>query len=225
MGFTTGLLGGATLTYSILCLTLFAHKANRNVQHTLLSQSHILLNSAVDPLPPSPEPPAYEVRKTSLTEELKDKWNGEIENAVRRLQNTDWDEVRQRWERRLGNVFQRAKESDAGREATAAADRLKDNVASAVDTTKDNIAASTERMKDNVTTAGNKMKDNVTAASDRLADKITAAGEGLTDKMNAVGDRTTEKLVGAADGAREATNAAKDSAVRKISGPRLLELK
>jgi MICOS complex subunit MIC12 len=93
----------------------------------------MLLNSAVEPLPPLPETPAYEVRRTSLTEELKDRWNGEIEHAVRRLQTTDWDAVRVRWERRIGNVFQRLRESDAGKEVAAAGDTLKENVIGATE--------------------------------------------------------------------------------------------
>jgi MICOS complex subunit MIC12 len=148
MGFTTALLGGATLTYSILYLTLYVHKANRNAQHILLSQSHILLNSAVEPLPPLPETPAYEVRRTSLTEELKDRWNGEVEHAVRRLQTTDWDAVRARWERRIGNAFQRLRESDAGKEVAAAGDKLKENVigateGGAIDAAKEKTAQKT----------------------------------------------------------------------------------
>jgi altered-inheritance-of-mitochondria protein 5 len=171
MGFTTGLLGGATLTYSIFYLTLYVHKANRNAQHTLLSQSHILLNSAVEPLPPLPEPPAYEVRKTSLIEELKDKWNGEIENAVRRLQTTDWDEVRSRWERRIGNVFQKVGESDAGKEVAAAGDRLKDTVAAAADGAKD----AAKNIKDNVIGAREEAKDTVKGA------KTTTTGKRLLE--------------------------------------------
>lgn len=167
MGFTTGLLGGATLTYSILYLTLYVHKTNRSAQHTLLSQSHILLNSAVEPLSPLPEPPAYEVRKTSLTEELKDRWNGEIENAVRRLQTTDWDEVRQRWERRIGNVFQRVSESDAGKEVAAAGDRLKDTVAAAADGAKD----AAQSMKDSVVGATEEAKDTARSATKKATGK------------------------------------------------------
>lgn len=162
MGFTTGLLGGATLTYSILYLTLYVHRANRNAQHALLSQSHILLNSAVEPLPPTPESPAYEVRKTSLTEELKDRWNGEIEHAVRRLQTTDWDAVRQRWERRIGNVFQRLRESDAGREVAAAGDRLTDHVAATGDKLNNSIVGATEGAKDAAKSAKDTTKQNTT---------------------------------------------------------------
>lgn len=182
MGFTTGLLGGATLTYSILYFTLYVHKANRNAQHTLLSQSHILLNSAVEPLPPLPELPAYEVRRTSLTEELKDRWNGEIEHAVRRLQTTDWDEVRQRWEKRIGNVFQRLGESDTGREVVAAGDRLKDNAAVAGDRLKDTVAAAADGAKD----AAKSMRDNVIGATEEAKDAAksakSTAGQKITGK-------------------------------------------
>jgi altered-inheritance-of-mitochondria protein 5 len=171
MGFTTGLLGGATLTYSILYLTLYVHKANRSAQHTLLSQSHMLLNSAVEPLPPLPEPPAYEVRKTSLTEELKDKWNGEIENAVRRLQTTDWDELRSQWERKIGNVFERAGESDAGKEVAAAGDRLKDTVVAAADGAKEAAKGAAKNIKDNVIGAKEETKDTVKAAKTKTIGK------------------------------------------------------
>ena len=39
--------------------------------------------------------------RSSLTEELKEKMKWRIEIAVLRLQATDWDEVGQRWERRI----------------------------------------------------------------------------------------------------------------------------
>ena len=46
---------------------------------------------------------------------MKDKWNAEVEGLVRRAQSTDWNEVRVRWERRLGNVWDkmRAEGADA----------------------------------------------------------------------------------------------------------------
>lgn len=116
MGFTTGFLGGVTLTYSLLYGALHLHRSNRNIQHTILAQQSMLLNSVVEPLPPQVEEPPYEVRKTSLVETLKDRWNREIEVAVRQVQNTDWNEVRERWERRIGNVWSTIRESDAGKE-------------------------------------------------------------------------------------------------------------
>lgn len=102
-----------------------------------------------------------------MTEELKDKWNGEIEIAVRRLQTTDWDEVRSRWERRIGNVFQKVGEIDAGKEVAAANDRLKDTVAAAADGAKD----AARNIKDNVIGAGEEAKDTVKGAKKKTTGK------------------------------------------------------
>lgn len=49
----------------------------------------------------------YELRRReSLAEVLKDRWNAEVEGMVRRVQETDWREVRERWERRGVNFWQ-----------------------------------------------------------------------------------------------------------------------
>jgi MICOS complex subunit MIC12 len=103
-----------TLTYSVLYLSLYLHRANRKYQHTLLAQQSVLLNSVVEPLPPPPETPAYHVRKVSLVETLKDRWNGEVEGLVRRVEETDWNKVRARWESRIGTVWTKLRESQAG---------------------------------------------------------------------------------------------------------------
>jgi len=120
MGFTTGLLGGITLTYSVLYLSLHLHRANRTYQHTLLAQQSILLNSVVEPLPPPPPSPAYDVVNVGLVETLKDRWNGEVESLVRRVQETDWNQVRARWESRIGTVWAKMRQSEA-------ADRLRED--------------------------------------------------------------------------------------------------
>ena len=98
-------LGGLTLTYSVLYLSLHFHRLNRQAQHTLVQQQTLLLNSIVEPLPPLPEAPAYEVRKESLKEMLKDRWNRELEETVKNVQETDWNQVRVRWEERVGDVW------------------------------------------------------------------------------------------------------------------------
>jgi len=140
MGFTTGLLGGVTLTYSVLYLTLYIHQANRKYQHTLLSQQSVLLNSVIEPLPPLPEPPAYDVKKVSMIETLKDRWNGEVEGLVRKAQNTDWNHVRERWEARIGTVFAKVRESEAG-------DRLKEMKENVVGTDEEVKKAATEAIQ------------------------------------------------------------------------------
>jgi len=48
----------------------------------------------VDPQPATAPPVAREVR-TGLVESAKDRWNGEVEGLVRRVQGTDWGVVRE----------------------------------------------------------------------------------------------------------------------------------
>lgn len=105
MGFTAGFLGGLTLTYSVLYLSLYLHRNNRVHQSLLLSQQSRLLNSKLDPPEVEYEPPAYRIEEAGLNEMLKDRWNREVEGLVRRVQDTDWEEVRIRWENRVGSAW------------------------------------------------------------------------------------------------------------------------
>ncbi len=100
-----------------------------------------MLNSVVEPLPPSPDPPAYEVRRAGLGEELKDRWNREVEKLVRNVQETDWSAKRQLYEERVKNVWASVKSSETGQEIEAKAKELeqavKDKVAGGAETAKD----------------------------------------------------------------------------------------
>ena len=107
-------LGGVALSYSLLYLSLRIHQANRLHQHTLLSQQSILLNSVIEPLPPALEPAPYDVKRESLVETLKDRWNSEVEGLVRKAQYTDWNEVRERWETLAGDAWRRLSGSEMG---------------------------------------------------------------------------------------------------------------
>ncbi|KAF1960249.1 hypothetical protein CC80DRAFT_289514 [Byssothecium circinans] len=109
MGFTTGFLGGFTLTSAVLYLTISLHTQNRVTQAALLRQQRALLTNVVEPQPPQPEPVAREV-PVGLVEMAKDRWNRELEGAVRRVYETDWRRVRERAEDRVGAVFEKPKE-------------------------------------------------------------------------------------------------------------------
>ncbi|KAF2662337.1 hypothetical protein K491DRAFT_710276 [Lophiostoma macrostomum CBS 122681] len=103
MGFTTGFLGGVTLTSSILYLTLSLHQQNRATQAALLRQQRAVLTNVVVPPPPGPEPEPKEV-EVGLVEMAKDRWNRELEGVVRRVYETDWRRVRERAEDRVGGL-------------------------------------------------------------------------------------------------------------------------
>ncbi|KAI1133400.1 hypothetical protein F5Y10DRAFT_228961 [Nemania abortiva] len=111
MGFTTGFTGGVTLTLGITYLTLLAHQRNREQQAAILRQQTYLLSSIVDPLPPTLPPTRAELAATeraNFTEAAKDRWNAEVENAVRWAQSKDWTEVREDAEAALGRLWARA---------------------------------------------------------------------------------------------------------------------
>ncbi|GKT50958.1 uncharacterized protein ColSpa_11139 [Colletotrichum spaethianum] len=99
MGFTTGFTGGVTVTLGVAYLTVLAHQRNRETQsHILRSQTHVL-SSILEPQVRIPPPltrseQAVKDRETLLTT-AKDRWNREVENAVRWAQRTDWTEVRE----------------------------------------------------------------------------------------------------------------------------------
>lgn len=100
--------GGVTLTLGLAYLTVLAHERNRRAQgEALRSQSRVLV-SLLEPSPiPPPQSRAELAReeRSSLTETLKDRWNEEVENAVRRVHRTDWSEVREGMEGAVARLF------------------------------------------------------------------------------------------------------------------------
>ncbi|KAH7125779.1 hypothetical protein B0J11DRAFT_615106 [Dendryphion nanum] len=109
MGFTTGFLGGFTLTSAVLYLSISLHQKNRATQAALLRQQRFVLTNTVEPQPPAPEPLPREV-PVGLAEMAKDRWNRELEGVVRRIYETDWRKVRETAEDRVGGVLEQLRE-------------------------------------------------------------------------------------------------------------------
>ncbi|MCJ1283885.1 hypothetical protein MMC26_003216 [Xylographa opegraphella] len=102
MGFSTGFISGLTLTSTALYISLLAHQRNRVRQAHLLHQQSLLLNSIIDPsIVPVEDAPRFVVRRADWTETWKDRWNAEIEGAVRWVQGIRWGEVREAAEERM----------------------------------------------------------------------------------------------------------------------------
>ncbi|KAI1090019.1 hypothetical protein F5B19DRAFT_494844 [Rostrohypoxylon terebratum] len=111
MGFTTGFTGGVTLTLSIAYLTVLAHQRSREHQAAVLRQQTYLLSSIIDPLPPALPPTRAEIaaaERAHFTEKAKDRWNSEVEGAVRWAQSKNWDEVREDAEAALSRLWAKA---------------------------------------------------------------------------------------------------------------------
>ncbi|KAI1499867.1 hypothetical protein F5X99DRAFT_388490 [Biscogniauxia marginata] len=123
MGFTTGFTGGVTLTLSIAYLSILAHQRSREYQASVLRQQTRTLSAIVDPLPPVLPPTRAELaaaERANLIESAKDRWNAEVEGAVRWAQTKDWVEVREGVEIALGRLWSRAISDDARKGADTA---------------------------------------------------------------------------------------------------------
>ncbi|KAK6584154.1 hypothetical protein PZA11_003884 [Diplocarpon coronariae] len=98
MGFTTGFTGGVTLTLGIAYLTVLTHGRNRRLQSQELRSQAFLLERLLNPeplLPPQSRAELAREERTTLLEAAKDRWNAEVENVVRWVQRTDFNNVRE----------------------------------------------------------------------------------------------------------------------------------
>ncbi|KYK60360.1 hypothetical protein DCS_01497 [Drechmeria coniospora] len=108
MGFATGFTGGVTLTLSLAYLSVLAHQRNREQQSRSIRAQALVLQNLVDPIPQPLPPTRSEIaaaQRTATIEVAKDRWNEEVGNAVRWVQGTDWDEVREGMEARISGLW------------------------------------------------------------------------------------------------------------------------
>ncbi|KAI5923156.1 hypothetical protein F4810DRAFT_670585 [Camillea tinctor] len=102
--------GGVTLTLSIAYLSILAHQRNREHQAAVLRQQTRLISGIMDPLPPVLPPTRAELaaaERANLVETAKDRWNSEVESAVRWVQTKDWEEVREGVETAVARLWTR----------------------------------------------------------------------------------------------------------------------
>jgi altered-inheritance-of-mitochondria protein 5 len=97
-----------TLTLGVAYLTVLAHERNRQYQAEALRSQSRVLSTFFEPqhLPP-PQSRAELAReeRSTIIEAAKDRWNEEVENAVRWAQRTDWSEVREGVEGAVARLF------------------------------------------------------------------------------------------------------------------------
>lgn len=123
MGFVAGVTGGATLTLGLTYLAISAHQRNRTHQSDLLrAQTRFVNTLARDTLPtnlrtrypindedlayfPPPRSELVERARHRFVESVKDRWNQEIQNAVRWAQTKDWSSVREKAEDAVASLF------------------------------------------------------------------------------------------------------------------------
>lgn len=100
-----------TLTLSLAYLSVLAHQRNREAQSKSLRTQTLIIQHLIDPIPQPLPPTRSEVaaaQREAAVEVAKQRWNSEVENAVRWVQHTDWDEVREGMEGRMSYVWAKA---------------------------------------------------------------------------------------------------------------------
>ncbi|KAM0450161.1 hypothetical protein ACHAO4_007045 [Trichoderma viride] len=111
MGFATGFTGGVTLTLSLAYLSVLAHQRNREAQSRSIRAQTLMIQHLIDPIPQPLPPTRSEVaaaQREAAVEVAKNRWNSEVENAVRWVQHTDWEEVREGMESRIAYLYAKA---------------------------------------------------------------------------------------------------------------------
>lgn len=133
--------GGVALTLSVTYLSLLAHQRNREHQGALLRAQALQLHQVIDPLPVDLPPTRAELaaaQRATTLEAAKDRWNHEVERAVRWAQTTDWDDVRASVESKLEGLWSgsSAQPAAAVQAADNAARTIEGDAASASETSR-----------------------------------------------------------------------------------------
>ncbi|RYP91783.1 hypothetical protein DL770_002127 [Monosporascus sp. CRB-9-2] len=202
MGFTTGFTGGVTLTLSLAYLTMLAHQRNREHQASILRQQTYAISGLYDPLPPTLPPTRAELaalERRNLVDTAKDRWNAEVEGAVRWAQTKDWEGVRERLEAAVGNVWARALgRSVAVAEAEAAELHVSEAAARARAEVQEKVKSGVAAVKDQsgaeARTGG--VLEAVSRGLEKGRDAISNLGKATTAAESKADDKLEEKLSG-----------------------------
>jgi altered-inheritance-of-mitochondria protein 5 len=183
-----------------------------------------VLNSLLEPAPlPPPQSRAELAReeRSTLIETAKDRWNEEVENAVRWVQRTDWGEMREGMEsavsRLLGSGLQKSREGieEAEKQATpkvqeavdrskAAARKGADEAAAGIDRAAAATIAGAERAGAEAKTGASKIAGSAKEQWDRASGKTTE----IKDSAKA---KTDKAVADAKTGAQEVADSIKQS--------------
>ncbi|KAK8005427.1 hypothetical protein PG990_011464 [Apiospora arundinis] len=179
MGFTTGFTGGVTLTLGVAYLTVLAHQRNRERQSAVLRAQTDLISGMTDPLPPVHPPTRAELaalERQNLIDTAKDRWNNEVEGAVRWAQHKDWTAVREEAEGVVGNMWSRAF-SEAGQAADEGKKTLAPKARDAREEARREAAWARDAASEKAGSVAEKAKSAYAEAKARGANAVTKGEE------------------------------------------------
>lgn len=212
------------MTLGIAYLTVLAHERNRRAQGEALRTQAFVLDRLLKPTPlPPPQTRAELAReeRSTLVETAKDRWNAEVENAVRWVQRTDWDNVRESMEgtaaRLLGGGLQKSREGieeaekAAGPKVQEAVDRSKAAAKKGADQAAVGIDWAAAKTIQGAERAGAEAKEGASKIAAAAKEKLSQAGAKAGEARDAV-TATTERVgANAKAGAHDAVESVKHS--------------
>ncbi|KAK1754542.1 hypothetical protein QBC47DRAFT_361597 [Echria macrotheca] len=198
MGFATGFTGGVTVTLGLTYLALAAHDRNRRTQSDILRAQTRVLNTLVpssrSPTTPEEEeailyPPSREElaarRRGHFIEAAKDRWNAEIEGAVRWAQTRDWAAARDDAEARVRDVAARVPVPAPPSVHMPDTDRLKEGVRGTASQIREDVAGVVGKTKELVGRA----KAAVYLAEEKADSRLDAKLLHVSEIERALGER------------------------------------
>ncbi|GAB7342117.1 hypothetical protein MBLNU457_g0388t2 [Dothideomycetes sp. NU457] len=218
MGFTTGFIGGATLTTFVVYLSLNLHERNRIYQANLLRQQTLVLNRIVYPQPPI-APPTSREERASLSERLKDRWNEELETNLRKLYNVNWAGLRENVEDRVAGLWGGA--LSQGREgAEIAGEKIAEGAHVVGHKVQEGATVAAVKARDGAAVLGQKAQEaghQVQETAHNLKEKTQEAAQNIKKK-------TKENVEDAVQTVTEGSEAVKERKVLLEDPPRMLGL-
>lgn len=216
--------GGVTVTLGVAYLTVLAHERNRQAQAQALRSQSRVLNTLCEPepiLPPQSRAELAREERSTLTETAKDRWNEEVENAVRWVQRKDWNEVRESLEgsvaRLLGGGLQKSRdgideaEKLAGPKVQEAIDRSRAAGKSGVDAAAAGIDRAAATAISGVEKASDEAKKSARRVATSSKEQLQQTGSKAADSRDAARASTYKAAVDAKTSAHDAADAIRSS--------------
>ena len=213
-----------TLTLGIAYLTVLAHERNRRAQGEALRSQAFVLERLLNPRPlPPPQSRAELAReeRSTLVETAKDRWNAEVENAVRWVQQTDWNNVRESMEgnaaRLLGGGLQKSREGieqaekAAGPRVQEAVDRSRAAAQKGADQAAVRIDRGAAKTIQGAERAGFEAKEGANKIAAAAKEKLAQAGVNAVEARDAFTIKTERVSANAKARAHDAAESVKHS--------------
>ncbi|PFH62721.1 hypothetical protein XA68_12149 [Ophiocordyceps unilateralis] len=220
MGFVTGFTGGVALTLSLAYLSIAEQQRRREAQSRILRAQTWTLQTITSPDDNARQWQEPRSKTISLGQLAKDRWNHEIERAVRWAHNTDWAAIEDGLERRIAMLWaEHGKDRLAEGEVKAkeVLDRAKETGAQAAAKVDDGARRAAARAEDETRRAATRVQDEAKRAMANVQDEARRVEARAEDEARRAATRVQDEakraMTNAQDEARRVEAGAKDKAV------------